>query len=468
MKLFRSLLGRRQFLLGLTGSALTVPFIRLARAFNLVFSGGSARASSPGAIPGKESFKACVAYYSATGSTGKVAGAIYRGIKSVMACDIARIDRLDPGEMDRYDVVALGSPIWYYRETGNLRFFIYHMPRMTGKLCIPFCSHGSQPVGFLWSVSQTILKKGMTIIGWNDWFGGASQVLHMPKPYFTDGHPDDIDLKEAEVFGREMAERAQRIFAGERRLIPEIPSGPDIDPLWVPVHERNATMRRAYSPEGADRAAGEEMAAGPAGNAIPEINMDKCVYPRCTACIDTCPVQAIDLAMRSPGASVSVDPVLIKEACIHCGLCERMCVYDALTYRGLKTQHVIDMNKCTYPRCTLCRDNCPMKSIDFSQLPPVFHTDCEGCDLCWCICPYDAIDIPNLAETHMRLGGEAGSSRADSPFFDMLKEYEAIGRFRPLVKPEDIGWDHLVMNNPHAPRVVLKPENYPYNVETKQ
>jgi len=466
MKLLRSLPGRRQFMISLAVSILALPFQRLARRFSLIFSGRRAQAFASPTSPGEKTPRACVAYYSATGSTGKIAGAIYRGIRSVMACDVAMIDRLDPREMDRYDLVALGSPIWYYRETGNLRFFIYHMPRMTGKLCVPFCSHGSQPVGFLWSVSQTILKKGMTIIGWNDWFGSASQVLHMPKPYFTDGHPDDIDLKEAEIFGREMAERAQRILAGERGLIPEIPSGPDRDPLWVPVHERNAAMRRAYSLEDSRQGAGGGASVGPAGEVVPEIDMDQCVYPRCTACIDTCPVRAIDLSMRSPGASVSADPILIKQACIHCGLCERMCVYDALSYRGLKTQHVIDVNKCIYPKCTLCRDNCPMNSIDFSQMPPVFHTDCEGCDLCWCICPYDAIDIPNLAETHVRLAGAAGSSRADSPFFDMLKEYETTGRFRPLVKPEGIGWDHLVMNDPHAPRVVLNPENYPYSVES--
>ncbi|NLO28522.1 MAG: hypothetical protein GX113_10175 [Actinobacteria bacterium] len=76
-------------------------------------------------------------------------------------------------------------------------------------------------------------RKGLSIIGWGDWYGSAYQVLHDPKPYFTDGHPDGVDLAEAEAFGREMAERALKIAAGQSELIPKMPAGPDAD---LPFH----------------------------------------------------------------------------------------------------------------------------------------------------------------------------------------------------------------------------------------
>jgi ferredoxin len=101
-----------------------------------------------------------------------------------------------------------------------------------------------------------------------------------------------------------------------------------------------------------------------------------------------------------------------------------------------------------------------MKAIDFSLGPPVFRMSCEGCDLCWCICPEDAIEITNLADTHERLGGGGN----DSFFFDNLRKAEASGRFRRLVPLDEIGWDNIVMNNPNAPRVVLNPEDYPYHI----
>jgi flavodoxin/ferredoxin len=463
--------------MALAGSVFMPAIKRAAKVLGLPLSESTALASAATAA---RPLKACVVYYSATGSTGKVAGAIHRGMKSVMACDVAPIKKMDPKTMVQYDVIAVGGPIWYFRETANLRLFVYDMPPMDGKLCVPFCTHGTNPDGFFYSLSTQILKKGLKIIGWNDWYGGCSHVLHQPSPYFTDGHPDEIDLKEAETFGREMAECALRIYAGETNLIPDIPAGPDADSLWVPLgYDSSGGMPGMEEgmppgegmpgmggdmPEGSGGGAPRGMPGNPdAATMTPTIDLDKCIYPRCTACIDNCLVDAIDLSLSVQGARVSESKFLVKEACLHCShpLCEKACDYDAITFdNGTKTEHVFDMNKCTYPKCTLCVDECPMDSIDFSRNPPHIKRNCEGCDVCWCVCPEDAISIPNLATTHALLqptGPEDG-------FFADLNEAEKTGRFRRLVPLDQIGWDNIVMNNPKAPRVVLKPGNYPYEV----
>jgi Fe-S-cluster-containing hydrogenase component 2 len=123
------------------------------------------------------------------------------------------------------------------------------------------------------------------------------------------------------------------------------------------------------------------------------------------------------------------------------------------------------MTKCTYPKCTLCIDNCTMDSIDFSRLPPVVHNNCEGCDLCWCICPEGAIDIPNIIEAHASGPMAAAMAARTLPFRDKLDRAIASGRFRPLLSlVNDIGWDNQVYKNTNAPRVVLHEENYPYQV----
>ena len=51
----------------------------------------------------------------------------------------------------------------------------------------------------------------------------------MAYPYYTAGHPDEIDLREAEEFGREMVERSRRISAGETKLIPAMPDMPPLE-----------------------------------------------------------------------------------------------------------------------------------------------------------------------------------------------------------------------------------------------
>jgi ferredoxin/flavodoxin len=524
MSFMHPLLKRRQFLTSSISSAAMLAFGRLSKAFGFAVQGGAA----------KKPLKGIVVYYSATGSTGKIAKAIYQGMKSVIDCDVAPLKKIDPQKMAKYDVIAIGGPIWYYRETANLRLFIYRMPNMAGKLCVPFCTHGTQPSGFFWSLDQPLRKKEFTIIGWRDWYGAASHVLHMPKPYVTDGHPDEIDMNEARAFGKEMAERATRIVAGEKNLIPEIPTGPDTDPLWL-KGGMDSLMGGMPSPVGNGARSGGETARGsaaggpgmsmPGGNAaaaggpgrgttgggattsaepgrgtpaaggpgaqggagmrgaggpggrggrgpgavqtVPKINTLKCVYPRCTACIDNCVANALRFSITSPAASVSGSSIFVQ-GCIHCGqpFCERACNYDALLYEVTdKTKHVIDMKKCTYPKCTLCADNCPMNAIDFSGKQPVYHNQCEGCDLCWCVCPKDAISITNLADTHMLL--ENSETGPDSPFLANLNAAEKTGRFRRLMPIDKVGWGHVVYKNPNAPRVVLNPEDYPFEVAQK-
>ena len=87
--------------------------------------------------------KGIVVYYSATGNTAKIAQAIHRGMKKVITCDVAPLKKADLRAMPQYDVIALGAPIWYFREPANVRLFIYNMPNLDGKLCIHFCTHGA-------------------------------------------------------------------------------------------------------------------------------------------------------------------------------------------------------------------------------------------------------------------------------------------------------------------------------------
>jgi formate hydrogenlyase subunit 6/NADH:ubiquinone oxidoreductase subunit I len=334
----------------------------------------------------------------------------------------------------------------------------------------------------MWSLSQTVLKKSLTLIGWNDWYGSVFQVLHQPKPYMTDGHPDAIELQQAEAWGRELGERAQKIAVGDTKLIPEIPTGDNADTLWLyrggnagfmaagaralpGSNGRLPGAAAAPGAAGAKQGPGPAPGGGPPGgmpmplpsmvNVLPTIDMSKCVYPRCDACADACPVNAIDFSVNAPGRLSSGSNLLIKNACVSCSLCERMCIYDAAIHEGNgvrpKTTHAIDMKKCTYPKCTLCIDHCPMNSIDFSARPPVFHHNCEGCDLCYCICPTGAVSIPNINETQIAMRHIKGTGGAE----EALNKAAAKGKFRWDVKPEDVGWDTPIFTNMNTPRIIL-------------
>ena len=143
MNLIRSLIRRREFLFAFISSTLMLMFGRVARAFDLLFQTGMAKASEKPATGEKKPLKGIVVYYSASGNTAQVAHSIWLGMKSVIACDVAPIKKLNPADMAKYDVIALGAPNWYMRVPANVLIFTHDMPRMDGKHCVLFGTHGS-------------------------------------------------------------------------------------------------------------------------------------------------------------------------------------------------------------------------------------------------------------------------------------------------------------------------------------
>ena len=395
--------------------------------------------------------KAIVLYYSATGNTAKIANAIHKGMETELeVCDIASIRKADPEEMAKYDLIVVGGPIWYYRETANLRDFIYKMPDMKGKLCVMFCTHGSAPARYMFTLSTIVKKKGMTIIGWGNWYGSVYQVLHMPKPYMTDGHPDEISLKQAEDFGREMADRAKRVAQGEEGLIPKPGTGnyAGAEALWK-------TKLAGPPPEEEAKPGAPPPRARPLRpETVRTFNTEKCKYPDCGKCIDICPIDAI---------SYSEGKMTIrKDSCINCALCDKMCPEEAIEINEeammIRTQHRIDVEKCAYPECTLCADYCTMQCIDLTQTPPVFKKSCEGDDLCWVICPNNAIEILNIDTTHGPMAPTTREDIENHGFVKNLAEEEKKGNFRRHVPIDEIGINNIIYKSTNAPRFVIDHE----------
>lgn len=103
-----------------------------------------------------------------------------------------------------------------------------------------------------------------------------------------------------------------------------------------------------------------------------------------------------------------------------------------------------DPEKCHYPSCHLCMDNCTMGYIDLSQTPQVFGNrgnmcdDCHECSYCYMICPFGAIrtDPPMEEQVQRDLGVRHLN------FEKMLDRDEKEGLFRRHIAAEDVGYDH--------------------------
>lgn len=103
---------------------------------------------------------------------------------------------------DTLYLVANSRHVTDYAPTEGSIHRSYALPSVAGKMCIPFCTHGASPTGFFWSIVPMLQKSGLTIIGYGSWYGSVYQVLHAPKPYLTEEHPDAIALQEGKAEGR--------------------------------------------------------------------------------------------------------------------------------------------------------------------------------------------------------------------------------------------------------------------------
>jgi flavodoxin/NAD-dependent dihydropyrimidine dehydrogenase PreA subunit len=295
--------------------------------------------------------KPLIIYYSLTGNTRKIAQAIYNGICNKSGtCDIARMQDVDVSRLNDYDLIGLGSPVWG-GVPPNVKQFIDTFPSLPGKYAFAFSTHAVLGQGF-YKIIEFLQKKNLTVIGIRDWYGCANRPYH-PYPYMTDGHPDEIDLKEASDFGKEMVDISLKISKEGPQYIPTLPPVPEIPPA----------------------------------NTI---------------------------------------------------------------HRPLP---VFDREKCRYPGCTLCMDNCAVKGIDLKSSPQVFAKPCLSCYFCEMVCPTGAIyvDYEPLFKPHLE--------RVMNVFIPYLEQAEAEGHFRRLIPRDKVGW-----NTPYYkyfdkhPRFVIRPD----------
>jgi NAD-dependent dihydropyrimidine dehydrogenase PreA subunit len=267
----------------------------------------------------KGAMNSIVIYYSQTKNTEKMAYAIQSGIREAgESCDIARLRDITAQDLIPYDLIGLGSPVWHRREPVHVMNFIEStMEGVEGKYGFAFCTHGLLPGRFLARVVPILTQRGLTVVGWKNWYCSVT-MPEKPKPYFTDGHPDDIDLAEATQFGTEMIELSRQIAGGKEPLIPVLPVGRAYDALYPGTGTTGLAGGGHLTGNQEDASRLERFALQ---NFDFKINTGKCLYPKCTICIDNCPLHSINL---------SVSPPIFGKNCDRCWFCEQICPRGAI------------------------------------------------------------------------------------------------------------------------------------------
>ncbi len=291
-----------------------------------------------------------IAYYSQSGNTQKIARQIRDGLRTAGAEVTCRfLNKVTYEELEAYDCLGLGSPIWYEMPP-NVRKFVEEMPDQNGRLAFSFCTHCTMPNLYFPLVIPRLQRKGLRVVDWKNWYGDSA-IQIFPEPYYTHGHPDATDLKEAYDWGGALFEKLRGILAGEPFDFPPAP-----EPDMLRMH-----------------------------------------------------------------ANAAIE---------HLG-----------GFHNVHGRFVRDPEKCLYPKCHICMDNCTMGYIDLAADPPKFGScgnacdDPHGCTFCELLCPTGAIHPVVPFEEAAPVGEEHSSEL----FETVLDKAEAEGKFRRLIPLSEVG-----------------------------
>ena len=91
------------------------------------------------------------------------------------------------------------------------------------------------------------------------------------------------------------------------------------------------------------------------------VNLDKCIL--CENCAVHCPVDAIAKTTMYKNEIEDGFNFIEQELCMHCGLCYKICSYDAID--EIDGNYVVNEEKCIY--CGACKNACPARAFLFER-----------------------------------------------------------------------------------------------------
>ncbi len=244
--------------------------------------------------------KILVIYFSQTDNTRKIAEKIFTGItETTRHGDFKPLEKVSPASLADYDLIGIGAPVFYYKEPYNVTDFLESLPDLNGQHWFVFCTHGNVIGNFFPSVSACLQKKRATVIGYHNCYADIT-VPFYPKPSYTSGHPDQLDLDRALQFGRDMVDTSRNIRQNGHADLP--------NPL--PISSEDWIL------------ASHQITRENLAKMMPKLSWNSATCVQCGDCAAQCPVQGIDLAS---------DPPRLQTPCIYCWHCVNICPTQSIT-----------------------------------------------------------------------------------------------------------------------------------------
>ena len=226
-----------------------------------------------------------------------MARAIASGLDEAgLPSQLARLEEASKVDLAQFELIGLGTPVFYYKEPFNVKDFIKGLPSLKGKSAFLFITTGGHPTNTLLRIAKLLEKKGATVIAAFQAFGYDTFPAYIGQDRMK-GHPTEEELKEAERFGRGLPGRLEEILSGQRSLLPGFKR--EYGKFFRLSLILKPSIMRLVLPKKI-------------------IIQEKCTA--CGLCAEKCPVGNIELRPL---------PQFGKK-CIYCYFCERICPEEAI------------------------------------------------------------------------------------------------------------------------------------------
>jgi flavodoxin/ferredoxin len=244
--------------------------------------------------------RAAIVYFSQGGTTARVAEAIGAGLRSAgYVVDFTNLRDGPLPDVGTYDLLGIGSPVYYYRLPFNVADCLGALPRLENKAAFGFLVHGSHAFDAGDALRHAFAERGARDVGCFRCHGEAHFLGHLREGYlFSPDHPTRDELDRATAFGVAVGQGAA---SGS-----QVPAAAEPEPPLVCRIERAATSRwlveHVYS-------------------RLFKVDPGRCTA--CGLCMEVCPT-------RNVGKDAHGRPTWGRR-CLYCLSCEMKCPEDAIS-----------------------------------------------------------------------------------------------------------------------------------------
>jgi len=148
-----------------------------------------------------------IVYFSQTGSTALVAGKISDGLHGAgWDVDLHNMNGQRPPDVGGYDMLGVGSPVYYFRTPFNVSAYLGRLPALNGLPAFVFVTYGALRFDGANAIRRALASRGAREVGYFQAHGSDLYVGYLKEGYlFSPGHPAAAELAGAERFGQDVA-----------------------------------------------------------------------------------------------------------------------------------------------------------------------------------------------------------------------------------------------------------------------